>query len=321
MTAFELGSDIGGSIRVPAHFCGIYGHKPSYGIVPRAGHIPPPPGALYEVDLAVAGPMARSAADLELAMDVLVGPSDLDAPARPVDLPAARHNQLRDFRVALWADADSFPLDSPCRIAIEDFANDLRGLGVTVDEKARPEIAPRHSYDVYLNALFGIVGAGVPEQTLRAFADADENASANRYYEHHLARAVKQSFRDWIANAEEREKLFRRWRDFFGRYDVLICPITPTVAFPHDTGGVDITAQFTRTITVDGKPVEYLDNLAWPGLITVANLPATAIPTRRFVGGLPVGVQVVGPYLEDRTPLAFARLVSERLGGFIAPPV
>jgi amidase len=135
-----------------------------------------------------------------------------------------------------------------------------------------------------------------------------------------LARAVKQSLRDWMATAEEREKLYRQWAEFFKEYDVLLCPITPTVAFPHDLSGTGITGQFSRTITVNGAPRDYLDNLAWPGVVTVANLPATAVPTRRFVDGLPVGLQIVGPYLEDRTPLRFAQLVEAQLGGFIPPP-
>ena len=123
------------------------------------------------------------------------------------------------------------------------------------------------------------------------------------------------------AAAVERENLYRRWRDFFRNYDVLLCPITPTVAFPHDTSGTDITAQFSRTISVNGTQRPYLDNLAWPGVITVANLPATAVPTRRFVGGLPVGLQIVGPYMEDRTPLRFAQFCAREFGGFMPPPL
>lgn len=320
MTSLEMGSDIGGSIRVPAHFCGVYGHKPSYGIVPGQGHIPPPPGHLLQVDLGVVGPLARSAHDLELALDQLCGPDEPHEKAVRIDLPSPRQTDLRDYRVALWADAETFPLDDGCRQAIEAFAGDLRGLGVRVDEAARPDIDPQRAYDVYLDTLFGILGAGVPEPTLRAFADAAETAPSGHRYEPALVRAVTQTLRHWMAVAEERVQLCRRWDSFFEDYDVLLCPITPTVAFPHDTSGADITAQFSRTITVNGEAREYMDNLAWPGLITVANLPATAVPTRRFVDGLPVGLQIVGPYLEDKTPLRFAQLVEEQLGGFIPPP-
>lgn len=129
-----------------------------------------------------------------------------------------------------------------------------------------------------------------------------------------------QTLRDSMAVAEQREIIYRQWRDFFKTYDLLICPITPTVAFPHDTSGDDITAQLSRTIAVDNAPMQYMENLAWPGFITVANLPATAVPTWRLVDGLPMGVQIVGPYLEDRTPLRFAQLVADQLGGFMPPP-
>ena len=135
-----------------------------------------------------------------------------------------------------------------------------------------------------------------------------------------VERRAFQSLAEFAVAAERREHLFRAWRDFFRRYDVLVCPITPTVAFPHDIARLDMAAQFERTISVNGKTVPYMDNLMWPGLVTVANLPATAIPTRRLVGGLPAGVQIIGPYLEDRTTLKFAQLLERELGGFMPPP-
>lgn len=101
---------------------------------------------------------------------------------------------------------------------------------------------------------------------------------------------------------------------------MLLCPITPTVAFPHDIERLDLAAQFTRRLTVNCSSIPYMDNLAWPGLVTVANLPATAIPTGRMVGSVPAGVQFVGPYLGDRTTLKFAQLVERALGGFVRAP-
>src|SRR5262249_1039617 len=162
---------------------------------------------------------------------------------------------------------------------------ELRRVGANVDERARPPIDARQSYDAFLATLFGIIGAAIPDETQRAFANAAAGASSASSYEITLADAVKQSLRDWMATAAAAENLYRQWKSFFSDYDVLLCPIAPTVAFPHDTSGVDITAQFARTILVSGRPRPYLDNLAWPGLATVANLPATAIPTRHFVDG------------------------------------
>ncbi len=321
LTALELGSDIGGSIRCPCHFCGVYGHKPSYGVIALRGHVPPPPGALLEMEMAVVGPLARSARDLELALDIMAAPGTLEETAWSVKIPASRHNDLRDFRVALWADASAYPVDSACVSAMNEYADDLRRLGVKVNANARPEINTQQSYDIYLAALVGILSAGAPPELLEAFVAAGQGLTRNdRSYPGRIARAVMPSFRQWAELSERREHLFRQWRQFFTDFDVLLCPIMPTVAFPHDTKGSTLVDQYTRTIIVDGKPRPYLDNLCWPGLITVANLPATAVPTGRLVDGLPVGLQVVGPYLEDRTPLRFAQLVEEQMGGFVPPP-
>jgi len=126
-----------------------------------------------------------------------------------------------------------------------------------------------------------------------------------------VSEALQQTLPRYFAAAEERQKLFRAWQDFFTRYDVLLCPVTPTVVFPHDTASAEMSAQFDRRLMVDGVSTPYMDNLTWPGLITVANLPATVVPTRRLVGGLPAGVQIVSPYLADRTTLKFAQLLEQ----------
>jgi amidase len=323
VSALELGSDIGGSIRCPAHFCGVYGHKPSYGIVPMRGHIPPPPGGLYTIELGVAGPLARSARDLELALEILMAPSELERDAWSIRMPAARHNRLRDFRVALWADAKGFAVDARCLAAMEAYVDDLRGLGVAVDAAARPDLNPHDTHALYIAMLFSIFSAGMPEEALRQFADAAVGLPPDdQSYPSRVARAIKLSHIDFMHLAERRERLFRVWKKFFERYDVLLCPIMPTVAFPHDTTGDELghVAQYKRTTLVDGVPRPYMDGLQWPGLVTVANLPATAVPTGRFIDGLPMGLQVVGPYLEDRTTLRFAQLAEEALGGFVPPP-
>ena len=318
LTTLELGSDIGGSIRVPAHFCGVYGHKPSYGLVSTEGHIPPPPGHIAPAELGVAGPLARSAVDLEMLFDVVLGTSDRDAAGAELRLPAARHDDLRSFRVAAWNDGRSYPLDDAYAAAIDGLVDDLARLGVTVSRTARPPIDPAASYDVYLQTLFGIIGAGLPPPAREALLAAGEAAESGSY-PRRVADAICQSLPQHFAAAEQRHQLYRAWRSFFADYDLLLCPVTPTVAFPHDIDRLDLAAQFTRRLTVNGGPIPYMDNLAWPGLVTVANLPATAIPTGRMVGSVPAGVQVVGPYLGDRTTLRFAQLVERELGGFRRP--
>lgn len=319
MTAFELGSDIAGSIRIPSHFCGVFGHKPSYGIVPLRGHIPPPPGGLSAPQLGVAGPIARSAADLDLALNVLVGPREGEATGWKLELPAARHEQLDSFRVGVWLGGGSYHLDGAYRDALTAFAEDVEQAGARVADVELP-FDPEVAYDVYLRTLFAVVGAGEPGQseTMLALAAGDETGYAAR-----LGHAIASSLPDWFALLEQREHLFRAWRAFFEDVDILLCPVAMTVAFPHDIKAAGATdEQLERRLIVSGEPRPYFDNFAWASIATCANLPATAIPTGRFVDGLPAGVQAIGPYLEDRTTLRFAQLVEEQgIGGFTPPPI
>ena len=308
----ELGSDIGGSIRCPAHFCGIYGHKSSYGLVPVRGHIPPWPGELLAPPLGVAGPLARSAPDLELALDVLA----------PTPVAASRHASLADFRVALWADDDDFSVDARCLQAMREYAGDLRDLGVSVDEAARPEIDAAASDDLYVAMLFGTISAGMPEEVLALTVQAGAGGDP-RGYPARIAEAVRLTHHEFLVLEERQLHLQEAWRRFFERYDLILCPVMPTVAFPHDhsSDAPAHMAQYTRTTLVNGEPVPYMNGLQWPGLVTVANLPATVVPTGRRIDGMPMGIQVVGPYLEDRTTLRFADLAERALGGSVPPPL
>lgn len=322
-SALELGSDIGGSIRCPAHFCGVYGHKPSYGLVPMRGHIPPAPGMLTAPPLGVGGPIARSPADLELALDILAAPVAADALAWSVKIPPSRCERLADFRVALWADQKAYSVDRRCVDVMHGFADDLRRIGVRVDDDARPGIDVDASDDLYVDMLFSTVSAGMPEEVLAETGRAGQTFDAGpRSYPSRIARAVRLTHHEFLTLRERQEQLRRSWAQFFEHYDVVLCPIMPTVAFKHDHSGAGPghIAQYSRTHTVDGQPIPYLNGLQWPGLVTVANLPATAIPTGRQIDGLPMGLQVIGPYMQDRTPLRFAQLAAEALGGYVPPP-
>ena len=320
----ELGSDMGGSIRAPAHFCGIYGHKPSYGVVPGRGHIPPLPGQHANYEMGVCGPLARSAEDLELAMDVLAAPAELNRPAWSVKIPPSRQGRLKDFRVALWADASTYAVDARCLEAMQAYAADLRRLGVTVDEKARPDIDWHAAYETYLATLFSVMASGLPREVAQQLVESAAKLPPTSYPAR-AARAVTRRHVEYFEVVAQRERLFRSWRDFFARYDLLICPVMPIVAYTHDHRGdgtaVDpITMCEARSMVVDGQPRPYFDGLQWPSVAVCANLPATAVPTGRFVEKMPMGVQLIGPFLEDRTPLRFAQLVERELGGFVPPP-
>ena len=322
LTPLELGSDIGGSIRCPSHYCGIYGHKPSYGVVPMRGHIPPMPGTMTVADLGVGGPMARSAYDLELALDILTAPARSESVAWSVHIPASRHEQLRDFKVALWADQSAYPVDSRCLQAMHEYADDLRKLGVRVDDSARPDLDPVVSDDIYFAMLFATVSADMPEEAIQATLDAGASCPPeDKSFPARIARSMRMGHNQYLQLKEQQAGLRLAWQKFFQNYDLILCPIMPTIAPPHDHSGEGPAhiPQYSRTLMVDGKPVPYLHGLQWPGLITVACLPATAVPTGRFIDGMPMGLQVVGPYLEDRSSIRFAQLIEKEFGSYKFP--
>jgi amidase len=316
-TSFELGSDIGGSIRTPSNWCGVYGHKPSFGILPSRGHIPGPPGTLSEPDLAMSGPMARSAADLELLLSVQAGPSAEMARAWKLDLPPPRRQKLADYRIAAWLDDDAFPVDPDVRSVLAGAVQALRSAGASVDDGARPAFRLADLFDNYLRLLLPVILSGFPSEVVASMREHAASAPADARDGFTLmARYGTASHMDWLVASEARERYRAAFADFFSRYDVLLTPITPVTAIAHDHSD----PMSLRTITVGGKPRPYFDLLAWISPATCTYLPATAAPVGRAADGMPVGVQIVGPYLEDATTIDFAKKLAEVTGGFEAPP-
>lgn len=315
LTACELGSDIGGSIRIPAHFCGVYGHKPSYGIVPLRGHIPPPPGSLSAPDLAVAGPIARSAEDLDLLLGVLAGAQAPDGAAWKLALPPPRAARLKDFRVAAWLDDRAFPIDNEVSAPLVTLVELLRKAGAKVDEGARPALTLAENFDDYLRLLWPVTTAHLTQKALARIQEAGGTADPDSVH-WRLARYVGISYSEWLRLNEKRELVRARWRAFFEHYDVLLCPVGPVCAFAHDHSE-DLIA---RSIGINGHRRWYWEQLAWISLATLAYLPATVAPAGCSRSGLPVGVQIVGPWLEDRSCIGFAKLLADVAGGFTPPP-
>ncbi|MES2196000.1 MAG: amidase [Pseudomonadota bacterium] len=316
----SLGSDIGGSLRVPAFHCGVYAHKPTYNIVPPRGHTPPPfPPIPMERDLAVIGPMARSAADLSLLLDVIAGPDPLDnGVGYKLALPPPRHTALKGFRVLVIDSDPVLPADKDIREAIEKLAGNLAGSGVSVARHSPllPDFA--ESSRLYMRMLMGFLGASFPPEIIAgARVGAADLAAGDNSLRAERLRGMTQSHRDWVLDDGARARLRAQWRELFATFDAVICPIMPTPAYPHDHSEL----QETRRITIDGKDHIYPDQLAWPGIATLPGLPATAIPLGLSAEGLPVGVQIVGPWLEDRTPLMLAELIEREFGGFVPPPM
>lgn len=315
-TALELGSDIGGSVRNPAHYCGIYGHKPSFGIIPTRGHIPPPPGALSPVDLAVVGPLGRAAEDLALALDVLAGPGEADGTAWHLELPPARGGALADYRVAVWLEDPACPVESAVGDVLSNAVDTLAGAGAAVDARLRPDFTLTEVHRTYQRLLYAATTAGLANRVYGALLakaeelEPDDDRRGARYLRDGTAR-----HRDWLAADEERSRYRQRWRDFFRDCDILLCPTVQTTAIPHDHSNIN-----RRTITVNGESRDYWDQIIWPGMASMAGLPATVAPVGRASDGLPVGIQIMGPYLEDASTIDFARRLGQVVGGYEPPP-
>jgi len=311
----ELGSDIGGSIRVPAHFCGVFGHKPSFGLLPIKGHTFP--GTSAGVDLAVIGPLARSAADLDLALGILAGPDEEAAVAYRLGPPPARHAALRDYRVLVIDAHPLVPTAASVRSALDRLAGRLAAAGSRVARSSALLPDPALADRTYLQLLMPILTARMPPDAYAGVQAAASNLPADdQSLSAQRVRASVLSYRDWFAANEARAVLRRQWRALFREFDVVLTPAFSTPAFPHDHSA-DMNA---RVAEIDGVRVPYFDQLAWPGVATVAGLPATVAPLERDAAGLPVGVAINGPFLEDRTTIAFAGLIEEAFGGFVPPP-
>ncbi|HET6950876.1 MAG TPA: amidase [Acidimicrobiales bacterium] len=317
LTGLELGSDIGGSIRNPAHFCGVFGLKPTWGIVPLRGHIPGPPGAVAPTDVGVAGPLGRSAGDLALALEVLARPSPADAIGWSLALPPPRNEgAVAGLRVATWFDDPFTPVSAETRTLLDAAAAALAGAGARVTPVTPPaglaELVP-----LWERLVLPLMEAGVDDDTFDAFCGVEATpVAADEPAPVRALRAITERHRAWLRADEHRHRLRERFARFFDDHDVLLAPVMPTAAFPHDTEGELIG----RTLDVDGVTRPYLDGIAWNGAIGVLLLPAAVAPVGRTPGGLPVGVQIVAPHLHDRTAVAVAGHVEDLLGGFVPPP-
>lgn len=317
LTPLELGSDIGGSIRVPSHFNGVYGLKPSWGVVPVRGHIPGPPGSLLTVDVGVAGPIARSVADLRTAFGVVAGPLPEDAPGWRLDLhPGPVLHDVAGLRVAIvFGEGDDLlPIGRDVRVLLDGFAARLSAAGAVVEE-ARLPVPLAEGLATWRDLTGPIIGAGLPDHVFDRFA-ALENAPGLEPMQS-MERAMASRFRDVLTATNRRQHQRVAWADFFGDYDVVLAPVMPVAAFPHDTD-----RPFAgRMLDVDGVEVPHYLATAWVCAIGVMLLPVVTLPVGLTGTDLPVGVQVVGPFLSDLWLLRVAQLLDEAAGpGFSPPP-
>lgn len=316
--ALSIGSDLGGSLRNPAHYCGVYAHKPSLGLVASRGMVPPDVPALpADPDLAVVGPMARSARDLTLLLDVMAGPDPLTrGVAYGLTLPPARHRRLAGFRVLVLDRHPLLPTSAAVRAGVGRVAEALVAGGARVVRESPLLPDPAEAAVLYQQLLISGSVARFPVGTdeliraeVAALSPDDRSLTATRL------RAMLFSHHDWLRANGLRELHRQGWRRFFTEFDAVVCPVMPTPAFPH----THHPGPMTRTIDIDGAEYPYFDQLVWAGTATMPGLPATAVPAGLSPAGLPVGAQIIGPMFEDRTPLMLAELLEREMGGFRPP--
>jgi amidase len=309
-TPIELGSDIGGSIRLPSHMSGVTGHKPSFGIVPAHGQIPGPPGTLTQADLAVAGPMARTIEDLELLLGVLAGPDRWDIPGWRLELPPRRHTNLRDYRIAAWLDDPACPVEPEVRALLEEASGKLAGAGAGVNYDVRPAFTLEKAVATFSALLQAALSGSTSLDQIEKYAAVSGDTPSAR-----IKRLQAMRHREWLTYNERRLQMRKRWEDFFKDWDAVLLPVMPCPAIPHDHS----EPPAARKAAINGKDRPYWDLGAWMAPAGVCYLPATVVPIG-LVKGLPVGIQIVGPYLEDLTTLDLGRHLLAMYGGCPRPP-
>ena len=311
MTGLEMGSDIGGSIRNPAHFCGVFGHKPTWLLLPPRGHATR--GVLSPSDISVIGPLARSATDLALAVNICAGPDEIASRGLKLDLPRLTKSP-GELKVAVWRNDDMAVVDDSVAARVDAVADALAQAGAAVDFDARP-VAAAHSHTVYQCLLQATMSARLPAARYDAVARHVETLDAeDTSREALIQRSQVARFRDWTANNEARTRMRWQWHAFFDRFDVLVAPIMSTSAILHDHRPFG-----DRTLPVNGSPEPYFNQVFWAGLASGANLPATVIPTGLDDQGLPIGVQLIGPEYGDLVTIGIAEFL-ERQGFSFRPP-
>lgn len=322
MTPLEVGSDLAGSIRIPAHFCGIFGHKPSRALVSFRGHIPGPPGTQSQPDLVEGGPLARNARDLELLLKVIAGPKPVDSRCWQLTMAPSRLETLEQARVGLWLEDELCPVEKELTDGYRNLGKQLADQGALVSEAKHPLLALGHILPPYFNLLGSLLSTSLkPAQRrkLKWVARLEKwltFVGPTTPFLGEYGRGASQPAYQWMIMSERREKMRAEIETLFQDVDVLLTPITPTAAIRHDHS----QPVFKRRITVAGQPRAYMDQFCWIAFATLLGLPATSVPIGRTQEGLPFNVQVIGAPGMDLTTIGFARLLEDAgLAGFQIP--
>jgi len=294
-TSFEVGTDIAGSVRIPSHFCGVFGLKPSYGLIPQRGYLDHVHGGTTDADINVFGPLARGADDLDLLLGVLAGPEPRRAPAWRVELPEPKGTTLADYRIGVWLDDPACPVESTYGAVLGTAVERLAAAGARIDE-AHPPVELADQLGLFYQLIGPAMAPSLPDD---------------------VADTVAGPHAAWLRAQVARERYKDLWAGWFEDYDLLLCPVTPTPAIRHQQEG----ELMERRLVIDGVDRAYVEEVMWTGLIGLVELPSAVPPIGRTTEGLPVGVQVVAPYLHDRDAIRAAGLIAEAVGGgYERPP-
>ncbi len=315
MSAMELGSDIGASIRNPAHYCGVYGHKPTYGVVPYRGHLMP--GSVSISDITVAGPMARSARDLTAMMRILVGSEGIERRGLNFTLPQAPQTTLKDFRVAIKLSSPVSDVDQGYQDALTSLGQFLKRKVKKLSLEAAPKLDEAEAYENFITLLRATATKRMSVEEIDAAATKAKNLDLqDKSYVAMMTRAFGLSHGAWLKANERRHQMRLIWEAFFDDWDVLLCPCAASAAWPHDQVG----ERHERLINVNGKQVSTIDQRFWAGYSGNFYLPSTVAPLGLSSDGLPLGVQIITRSYGDYTALRFAELLEKEWRGFVAPP-
>jgi amidase len=315
LTGLEMGSDIGASIRAPAHYCGVYGHKPTWEICSSVGHALP--GNVTPSDMAVIGPLARSAEDLRMALDIIAGPDEIDGAGwrLALDKPAAPAS-FTGLRIAVMLSHPTAEVDTSVTDQIEQLASFAASRGARVSDAARPDFDPAEAHRVYLSLLRSATSGGLSdEQFARWQAVAGQRSRDDSDYEAQAAYANTMFHREWLAVSNRRHQMRLAWAEFFREWDVLLCPTAASAAFHHNREG----ERWERMIPVNGKPQPSTTQMFWAGYSGVSLLPSTVAPIGFTSERLPVGVQIVGPQYGDYRTIGIAELIEREYHRFVPP--
>ncbi|WP_328478594.1 amidase family protein [Streptomyces sp. NBC_00377] len=295
LTPADLGSDLAGSLRLPAHYCGVYGLRPTHGLVPARGHVPRPPGWLTSSDMVTPGPLARHPGDLDLLLTALTTPAPAEDTPWHVDLPTVSKG-IDELRIAIWAEDPNCPVDHETAQALITVEKALIAAGVLVRHTPGP-VGFADSTHLFERLLHATATATTNDET----ADTELAAARHLRDEDSSPRAIflrhrTQTHRSWLRANEERAQLRSDWQRFFTEHDVLVTPAAPTAAIPAGS----------RTLAVGGQEQNFFDQTGWANLTSHIGLPSLVVPVTTTTQGLPIGIQIIGRPYADRVLLAVA---------------